>query len=159
MMTSIHEVMTHDHRTCDGYFAIAEKAVTGGDWAEAEAAWHLFSRVLENHITLLEEEILFPAFESVNGKTEPTQVMRMEHRQLRTLVESMQQVLSRKDANEFLGMAETTMLMLQQHNMKEERVLYPLMDRLIANPAEFTTLLQQKVSASHLFASGHTPGT
>ena len=71
-MTTIDEVMTAGHRTCDRYFAAAEAAVADGDWPGAEDAWRRFVRVLDKHITGLEEGLLFPAFEEVNGPAGPT---------------------------------------------------------------------------------------
>ena len=141
-MTTIDEVMTAGHRTCDRYFAEAEAAVANEAWASAEAAWSHFSRVLDKHFTRFEEDLLFPAFEEVNGPEGPTQIMRMEHTQMRTLVEQMRSVLSARDRQEFLGLAETLMLLIQQHNMKEEQILYPMMDQSIANAADFVRELK-----------------
>jgi DUF438 domain-containing protein len=141
-MTSIDEVMTAGHRTCDSYFAAAEAAVADGDWSGAEDAWSRFSRVLDKHITGLEEELLFPAFEEVNGPAGPTQMMRMEHDQMRILVEQIRTALSDQDQQTFLGLAETLMLLIQQHNMKEEQILYPLMDASIINAADYVGKLQ-----------------
>ena len=141
-MTSIDEVMTAGHRTCDEYFAAAEAAVADGDWPAAEQAWDHFTRVLDRHITGLEEELLFPAFEAVNGPAGPTQMMRMEHDQMRTMVEQIRTALSARDRQEFLGLAETLMLLIQQHNMKEEQILYPMMDQSIANASELAGKLK-----------------
>ena len=136
-MTTIDEVMTAGHRTCDKYYAEAEAAVADENWSRAEEAWQHFSRLLDKHFTRLEEELLFPAFEEVNGPDGPTQMMRMEHAQMRTLVEQIRSIISARDTQEFLGLAETLMLVIQQHNMKEEQILYPMMDQSIANAADF----------------------
>ena len=64
-------------------------------------------------------------------------MMRMEHAQMRVLVEQMRSIISARDRQEFLGLAETLMLVIQQHNMKEEQILYPMMDQSIANAADF----------------------
>ena len=141
-MTTIDEVMTAGHRTCDRYFAAAEAAVADEDWSRAEDAWSCFSRLLDKHFTRFEEELLFPAFEEVNGPDGPTQMMRMEHAQMRTLVEQMRSVLAARDRQEFLGIAETLMLVIQQHNMKEEQILYPMMDQSIANAPELAAKLK-----------------
>jgi len=143
-MTTIDEVMTAGHRTCDRYFAEAEAAVADEAWSRAEDAWSHFSRVLDKHFTRFEEELLFPAFEEVNGPDGPTQMMRMEHTQMRTLVKQMRSVLSVRDRQAFLGLAETLMLLIQQHNMKEEQILYPMMDQSIANAADFVGELTLK---------------
>jgi len=141
-MATIDEVMTAGHRTCDRYFAAAEAAVAEADWLGAEDAWRRFVRVLDKHITGLEEGLLFPAFEEVNGPAGPTQMMRMEHDQIRILVEQVRLALAARDQPAFLGFAETLMLLIQQHNMKEEQILYPMMDESIVNAAEYAGKLK-----------------
>jgi hemerythrin-like domain-containing protein len=141
-MTTIDAVMTAGHRTCDKYFAAAEAAVADGDWLGAEDAWNHFFRVLDKHITGLEEALLFPAFEEVNGPAGPTQMMRMEHGQMRIMVEQIRTALSVRDKQAFPGLAETLMLLIQQHNMKEEQILYPLMDESIVNAADYVGKLK-----------------
>ena len=143
-MTTINEVMTATHRVCDRYFAEAEEAVAGEDWSAAEEAWSQFSLLLEKHMTGLEEELLFPAFEAFNGPAGPTQVMRTEHEQIRVMAGQIRVALSARDKLAFLGSAETLMLLIQQHNMKEEQILYPRMDQSIANAAELVGKLQQE---------------
>jgi len=141
-MTTIDELMTAGHRSCDRYFAAAEAAVADADWPGAEDAWRRFVRVLDKHITGLEEELLFPAFEEVNGPAGPTQMMRMEHDQMRIMVEQISAALSARDKLAFLGLAETLMLLIQQHNMKEEQILYPMMDESIVNAADYVGKLK-----------------
>jgi len=140
-MTTINEVMTRVHRDCDRHFAAAEAAVAVNDWAQAGTAWSQFVQTLERHMGRDEEEVLFPALEAVNGPAGPTQVMRMEHGQMRALAAQAGSALAGQDAQEFFGLAETLMLLIQQHNMKEERILYPLMDRSLANAPELAARL------------------
>ena len=141
-MTTIGEVMTAGHRTCDRCFAEAEVAVADGDWSRAQDAWSRFFRVLDKHMTGFEEELLFPAFEAVNGPDGPTQIMRMEHEQMRILMEQLRAALAEQDKRAFLGLAETLMLLIQQHNMKEEQILYPLLEQSLANAADLVGKLQ-----------------
>ena len=127
-MTTINEVMTRVHRVCDSHFSETETAVAGKDWSKAAAGWRL--------------GVLFPALETINEPAGPTQVMRMEHEQIRALMGQAQAALAGHDAQEFLGLAETLMLLILQHNIKEEQILYPMMDRLLANAAELAAKLQ-----------------
>lgn len=74
--------------------------------------------------------MLFPAFEQKTGMTMgPTQVMRGEHVQMRELMDAASASLAAKDANDYSGNAETLLVMMQQHNMKEENMLYPMCDQ------------------------------
>ncbi len=119
-MSSIPEYMTAKHRECDDYFTEAEAAVAKEDWPLALEKWQLFANELAEHLGQ-EEETLFPQFEEATGMTAgPTQVMRMEHQQMRALVQDLDNALAAKEKDEYLGLSETLMVMMQQHNMKEE---------------------------------------
>lgn len=126
----IADLLAGHHKHCDEMFVAAEDAVAKKDWAAASRSLaHLIS-ALEAHFTA-EEETLFPAFERASGVCSgPTAVMREEHRQMRELLQVLQQALDRQDGEAFAGVAETLLILMQQHNMKEENILYPMCDRL-----------------------------
>ncbi len=131
-MSDISEFMTAEHRECDRLFAEAEAAVAAGDWEEAASRFDAFADLTLLHLRR-EEEILFPEFEARTGITEgPTAVMRMEHDQMRILLDQMRQALADRDVDAFLGDAETFMILTQQHDMKEEQVLYPMSDQALS---------------------------
>lgn len=132
-MPEIAHFMTDEHRECDRLFAEAEAAVAAGEWDEAAARFGRFADLTLLHLRR-EEEVLFPEFETQTGMTDgPTVVMRMEHDQMRTLIDTMRQALADRDADAFLGDAETFMILTQQHDMKEEQVLYPMSDQALGN--------------------------
>ncbi|MFT7009262.1 MAG: hemerythrin-like domain-containing protein [Colwellia sp.] len=132
-MTSIPEFMTTKHRECDEIFTDAEAAVAKADWSLAITKWQSFALELTQHFSQ-EEDVLFPKFEQATGMTAgPTQVMRMEHQQMRALVQDLDNALAAQDKDEYLGLSETLMVMMQQHNMKEEMMLYPMMAQNIAD--------------------------
>lgn len=86
---------------------------------------------MEKHFQA-EEKLLFPTFESASGQSGgPTEVMRGEHRQMRDLFAAMADAFSEKNADEYAGQAETLLIMMQQHNIKEENILYPMCDSAI----------------------------
>jgi hemerythrin-like domain-containing protein len=135
-MSSISDTMTRDHRACDERFAAAEGAAADGDWTRATADFAAFRSAMDRHFAL-EEETLFPAFERHTGVTAgPTEVMRAEHAEMRELFERLAAAAAARDADEFLGLAETLNLLVQQHNMKEEQVLYALMDESLGGEAD-----------------------
>ena len=135
-MTSIPDYMTSKHRECDDVFAIAESKVSAGNWPIAAEKWQAFKSELLTHFEQ-EEEVLFPTFEQATGMTGgPTQVMRMEHQQMRALVEDLDNAMNTKNTDAYLGLSETLMVMMQQHNMKEEMMLYPMMAQNIAQGEE-----------------------
>jgi len=142
-MTSIMAFMTQDHRHCDDSYAAAEEKVAAGHWDEAGPSWRVFRDALETHLKR-EENFLFPAFEARTGNTQgPTAVMRMEHEQMRSLVSEMNEAIVAKDADSFLGLAETFMILTQQHNMKEEQVLYPMSDQVLGDPDTLVRQMQE----------------
>ena len=135
-MTTISAIMQHNHRQCDELYAAAEENVTKQDWDDADRAWQAFTSELFSHIDDREEGQLFPALEAANGPAGPIAVMRSEHVQMRALVAQMNEALAARDQEQFLGLGETLMMLTQQHNMKEENVLYPIMDQYIADQAD-----------------------
>jgi iron-sulfur cluster repair protein YtfE (RIC family) len=130
------EQLTDDHRHCDDLFADAEAAANAGDVAKAAACFATFVEAMEAHLGG-EEAILFPEFEAATGMTHggPTAVMRMEHEQMRALLSRMQSAIGGNDLDDFLGLGETLNILIQQHNMKEEQMLYPMCDRALGERA------------------------
>jgi hemerythrin-like domain-containing protein len=137
------DFLTCDHRHCDECFLAAERAVAQRDWDAASAALESFVAATERHLRR-EEDVLFPAFEQQTGMTTgPTAVMRMEHGQMRGLMASLTQAVAARDRREFLGVAETLLMLMQQHNTKEESILYPMADRVFeAGAAELLQRLE-----------------
>ena len=141
-MASILNFMTQDHRHCDDSYAAAEEKVAAGRWDEAGQSWTIFRNALETHLNR-EESFLFPAFETQTGNTQgPTAMMRMEHEQMRSLVAEMDEAIVARDADSFLGLAETLMILTQQHNMKEEQILYPMIDQVVGDPDKLIEQMQ-----------------
>lgn len=138
---TIGEAMHDDHRHCDELFAQAEERVAAGDFAGGTPAFAAFTAALDRHFKL-EEDLLFPALEGqTGGPIGPTQMMRTEHQQMRQALAAMEQALATQDGSGFLGQSETLLIIMQQHNMKEENILYPMMDRALA--AEAPSLVAQ----------------
>jgi iron-sulfur cluster repair protein YtfE (RIC family) len=147
-MESIRELMAADHRQCDERFAAVERFVAGAGWDDADAAFERFRGAMLRHFDA-EEAILFPAFEARTGMSMgPTQVMRGEHAQMRELLAAAKVALDERDADDYSGYAETLLIMMQQHNMKEENILYPMSDQHLAHQLEaLLAQLQGRIAA------------
>ncbi|MGA8055334.1 MAG: hemerythrin domain-containing protein, partial [Burkholderiales bacterium] len=105
------------------------------DWPALEKQYGIFLNRMKRHFAM-EEEVLFPAFEHETGMTSgPTEMMRHEHQEMRGLFDQMQAAIAAGDADEYLGLAETLLVMMQQHNRKEEEILYRMMDQALASEA------------------------
>lgn len=145
-MSQITALLSQDHTACDDLFAEAEALVAKQDWPNAATHFGRFEQALQRHLGV-EEDTLFPAFEARTGMTGgPTQMMRMEHAQMRELLAQMRSAIERQQAPAFLGLAETLLMLMQQHNMKEEQILYPMTDQALGGDA---ALLQQLDQALH----------
>jgi iron-sulfur cluster repair protein YtfE (RIC family) len=126
------QVLPVHHKHCDDLFAAAELAASKGRWVECREAYGAFRREMAAHFAT-EEEVLFPAFEARSGSQGgPTQMMRLEHGQMNTLMSAGEHAADAADANGFFGTLDTLLIMMQQHNMKEENILYPMCDRALA---------------------------
>ncbi len=135
-MARITDTMAGDHRRCDQIFAEAEASVSDSNWADGTAQFKEFHAAMEHHFSM-EEGVLFPSFEETTGMTMgPTQMMRMEHKQMRQLFADMEQAVEKQDKDGYLGLSETLMMMMQQHNMKEEQMLYPMTDNAFGGSAD-----------------------
>ena len=132
-MTTITQYLKADHHRCDTRLAAAETCVAAQRWSMALAAFLEFDTHMRRHLDL-EESILFPAFEQMPGTpTGPTTMMRLEHQQIRDIAASMKDALTACDADGFSAEADVLHIMMGQHNMKEESVLYPMADRFLAD--------------------------
>lgn len=131
-MSSLTQPLHEHHKHCDDLFAQAEESAHKQQWQACQSAFQRFRQEIEAHFAT-EEQVLFPAFEQATGMSAgPSQVMRFEHAQMRDLLDQMDQAVGRKDASQFSGLAETLLVLMQQHNMKEENILYPMCDRTLA---------------------------
>jgi iron-sulfur cluster repair protein YtfE (RIC family) len=136
IMAGIGEFMINYHKHCDDLFAAAEEAVGGGDWTGGAGRFEEFAAQMERHFDL-EDNFLFPKFDERTGHSGgPTMVMKMEHNQMRVVIHEMRGAIEAKDKEQYLGQSETLLVLMQQHNYKEEAILYNMIDQLFGAEAE-----------------------
>lgn len=122
--------LTDDHQGCDRLWAAVEEAVEADQ--DPGAAWAAFSASLLTHLDA-EERLLFPEIERATGfGGGPVAVMRMEHEQMRGLVRGLEAHAQHGAWSELLADGDTLLMLIGQHNMKEEGVLYPMAEQLLA---------------------------
>lgn len=123
-------LFTQDHRRCDELWAELEQA--GGDPERARLLWTQFEHAMRQHFAM-EEEVLFPALEDATGMHGggPTQVMRMEHAQMKGMLEQMAADVAGGRLDAALDHGDTLLMLIQQHNVKEESVLYPMAQHVL----------------------------
>lgn len=132
-MSDLSQYLSADHEHCDNLFIAAENAAAKAQWSDAEMLFHSFCSSTELHFSR-EELVLFPAFEQATTLSGgPTEIMRSEHRQMRRILWELEEALKKRDTDQFLGEAETLLPLMQQHNLKEESMLYRIAGQVLAN--------------------------
>ena len=126
---SYQEILSAQHRACDALIIATEQAAHGGDWPAACEAARRFVEQTQAHLAF-EEQTLFPALEAASPMaTGPVGVMCLEHAQMRELFDELLEVTRRADAPALADCVDTLLMLMRQHNAKEENVLYPIADR------------------------------
>ena len=104
--------------------------------SDAERLYENFSNDLANHFSM-EEIVLFPMLGQANSETSgATKAMEMEHEQMRILLSKMRKAVESMDKESFFSLSETLMILMQQHNMKEEQILYTLAQQHLGEDAD-----------------------
>ena len=122
-----------DHRDCDARWADVEELLDTRDIEAARPAWQKFDAGIRRHIAM-EEEVLFPALElaSSMGDGGPTSVMRMEHKQMLGLLHQIDAEIEAGKAEQAMDVGDTLLMLIQQHNIREEGKLYPIAEKLLS---------------------------
>lgn len=135
-MSDVTTYMSGDHKACDDLFVALEAAISEDDWETAGSGLETFLERMTHHFEI-EEGQLFPEFERLTGMAMgPTRIMRMEHEQMRGLFEELRAGMAARDADTLLGVAETLNVLMQQHNLKEEEIIYPMTDQALGDGAD-----------------------
>jgi len=135
-VTSLTHCLELDHRRLDAALLETKDLATQGAFTPALDRFRVVAAGLSRHIDA-EETILFPALGSAAAG--PVRVMCMEHVRLREHLEAIRAALA---ANSSAWAEETRAfeVLLEQHNAKEERVLYPLSNDVTRGRPDVTTL-------------------
>ncbi|MBI5345145.1 MAG: DUF2249 domain-containing protein [Deltaproteobacteria bacterium] len=131
---SVTEYMQTDHGRLDKIYGRFQEAVRDNRWEDASRDFKEFSLGLRRHIRI-EEEILFPVFEEKTGMRDsgPTAVMRMEHADIKGLLDRITVAAGAENAREAKEAAYHLTNILADHNMKEEHILYPESDAFLSD--------------------------
>jgi iron-sulfur cluster repair protein YtfE (RIC family) len=139
---SLKDFFALDHRRCDEKWAEVEAAAQAGNLELEKECWRTFQTEMLRHLRM-EEEVMFPAFEQATGMTGggPTFMMRAEHEQMRGLLEQIGAAVDAGDYDELLDLGDTLLMLIQQHNQKEEQMLYPMAERALT--ADWAKILER----------------
>lgn len=127
-------------------FMDAEHARIHGLWEQTAAALYAeqfgklhqlagdFIAALKRHINA-EEQVVFPAIERKIDDNEPTNAMRLEHRQMERMLEHLKPLLTVQELWTGIKAVEGQEIepgaLLRSHENKEHDVLYPLADKVL----------------------------
>jgi regulator of cell morphogenesis and NO signaling len=146
-MRGVAEALAWDHDRLEAIERRVFDARQADDFTQAGRAFAEFDLGLRRHIRF-EEQILFPAFEQSSGLLPhggPTGVMRAEHRAIEALLEAILEVV-RLPGRGAESLREQLHGVLGGHNLKEEKVLYPGIDRLLGQ--EESDAIVRRIQAS-----------
>lgn len=143
-MSNIKEYLTTDHRRCDELLASMEESATSS-FESSKDACQAFVNETERHFQM-EERVMFLEFEAKTGMTQgPTAMMRHEHSQMRSLMQQMLDAIDAGNKDKFFGLSETLMILMQQHNMKEEQMLYPMAQQHLSAESERVVSMMESI--------------
>lgn len=134
-MVSIKEFMTNDHRDCDELYILSEEQIAK-DFNSAKESFLKFYEATNNHFSM-EEMVLFPMISPHMQDANTLRSLEMEHESVRELLSKALKALEKKDINQFLSIGETMMMLLSQHNIKEEQSIYTLANIALADEADY----------------------
>lgn len=131
-MDTLGSYLTDDHLRCDALLRRTQQCVGAACWPDARLAMQAFRQALERHF-LIEEQIVFPAFEFALGRRvmSPTATMRAEHLRIRAVVQRLAEAVEAVNTHDFIKHAEALLLTMHCHSEKEEGVLFPMIERVL----------------------------
>lgn len=137
-LDTVMDYLMTDHRRLDGIMESCRALAAAGNMKGAGSRFMDFRKGLMRHIKI-EEGLLFPEFEAATGldrSSGPTGVMRHEHAEIIRLLDLIQDVFESAQpvASEFESLRSAVAALLAEHNGKEERILYPMTDRMLPGP-------------------------
>lgn len=138
--------LERDHDEIDDLFEKYRDAKGRGN-RMSEAVFREFDGRLRRHIDW-EEDVLFPVFEQRAERQmqrRPTILMRHEHEQIRMYLDLIADALT--SGSSPLTYENALLTTLQEHNEKEEGILYPWFDRELTEEETENVLRQIKWEA------------
>lgn len=107
-------------------------------------ALRAFNEAMEHHLEI-EERVLFPEFAQRTGPGGPLAVMREEHDAIRSLLAKGRAI----GGTACRALFDTLTILVSQHHMKEENVLYPMSDTLLADCADSLIVSMKEAPVVH----------
>jgi iron-sulfur cluster repair protein YtfE (RIC family) len=129
---TVRAVMSVDHDRLHGLFDSAFASRDAARFAEAREAFASFALGLRRHSDF-EEQVLLPEFErrtGFAGEHGPSITMRAEHRAIAAILAVIEREIADPEAPVELSRLALRSI-LHDHDLKEEQIIYPALDRLL----------------------------
>jgi len=145
---SLIDTLRRDHNTLDGRLVHALGHLAAHEWDQAVAEVTDIDRALRTHI-LLENDLLSPLGSA--EAPEPTAIMRREHDDLLVQLDAIAEVCGQPtdqchELDTWFGLLVAT---LSKHEFREETLLFPTWERVIARRSDRDALLSEVRSRLH----------
>jgi len=125
-MNSKSNWLVHEHSLYENLLSQCQSAAEIEDWGNVDLAFSELITHLKRHMAL-EEEVLYPAYESMaNAPQGPTVALREEHSGIVQLIRDMVQVIKTRSSEHVLeGLVHLENRMIKHHE-KEEDIFLPM---------------------------------
>jgi len=131
---TITSFMDTEHTRLRDLWEQTTAALKAEEFGRLHTVAHELITAVKRHIST-EEQILFPAIESKSKNNEPTNAMRLEHRQMEHMLEQLKPLLTVAELWTGIKAVEGQEIepgaLLRSHENKEHDVLCPLADKLL----------------------------
>jgi hemerythrin-like domain-containing protein len=137
------EHLSAQHGRFDRLLVDVQAIVDRGDFPDARDRHAELARAVDQHL-VLEETTLFPLYEEkLEVMVGPTRALRREHGEIRRLIDETGVALANLDAAGFLVAQLGLGRLLRVHAEREERLLYPVIDRLAGEDGELLARIER----------------
>jgi hemerythrin-like domain-containing protein len=130
-METIFSMLASDHAVSEVLFSRACSFVRADDFGAARLALTSLAATLEHHLETEETHVFAAVDAALAPGKRSTAVLRAEHRQILGVLKRMADSVDEGDRYAFIKHAGTLRLVLQLHNEKEEKVFYPMAEKVL----------------------------
>lgn len=124
--------LVHEHSMYENLLSLCQEAVGIEDWDSASRVFAELVTHLKRHM-LLEEEVLYPAYEAApHAPQGPTVALREEHSAIVRQVLDMERIIKTRDSEHVLeGLVQLENRMITHHE-KEEDIFLPMASHILS---------------------------
>ena len=116
----------HDHRDYEDLLVACADFARVSEWLAAKERFDDLVSLLKGHF-LMEEEVLFPAYEAlVDAPGTPTGKLRAEHDLIRHLLERLSEAIRTRDGPQVAEVVSRLEEVMSQHHENEEEIFLPM---------------------------------